>query len=324
MLPQPAARWNSAVAVTSDWDNVKPGEWDRLIAAIPHSVLEQSWAYGEAANAAQGHRVRRALFRRGTEAIGCLQVLDSGFLGLIRIVEILRGPLWRPDVTTDEKRAGLAAIRQAFRLRRRELLLWMPELTDTADNRAELRALGMRPMLTGYSSIWLDLAQGPQKLRTAMDGKWRNVLHRAEQSRLRVQITQGGRALDWLLERHDAFRQTRRFRAPSGRLVKAFATAVRRKSDVAVAAAYSGSEPVAGALWLSHGTTATYYVGWSGPEGREAGAQNLLLWRSIEALHEAGITALDLGGIDTRRAPGIARFKLGLGGEVFTLSGTWL
>jgi hypothetical protein len=312
------------MVVTLDWDNVKLAEWDRLFAAIPRSVLEQSWAYGEAAGAAQGHRVRRALFRRGKEAIGCVQVLDGSFFGLLQIVEILRGPLWRSDVVAEEKRAGLAAIRQSFRLRKRELLLWMPELTDMPDSHAEMRRLGMRPMLTGYSSIWLSLAPGPQKLRLALDGKWRNVLNRAEQSKLRVQVTQGGRALDWLLERHDAFREARRFRAPSGRLVRAFAAAVRRKSDVAVAAAYSGSEPVAGALWLSHGKTSTYYVGWTGPEGRETGAQNLVLWRSIEVLHEAGIATLDLGGIDTRRAPGIARFKLGLGGEVFTLSGTWL
>jgi lipid II:glycine glycyltransferase (peptidoglycan interpeptide bridge formation enzyme) len=36
-----------------------------------------------------------------------------------------------------------------------------------------------------------------------------------------------------------------------------------------------------------------------------------------------GIGALDLGGIDTSAAPGIARFKLGLGGTVIVLPGTW-
>ena len=40
-------------------------------------------------------------------------------------------------------------------------------------------------------------------------------------------------------------------------------------------------------------------------------------------LREAGTVWLDLGGIDTQTAPGIARFKLGLGGEVVTQSGTY-
>ncbi len=323
MLPHFTRRRNSAVAVTVDWEGAKPADWDRIFAAQPRSTLEQSWAYGEAAAAAQGHRIRRGLLRRGLEVVGCVQVLDGSFFGLIRIVEILRGPLWLPDVGAADRRDGLVAIRDSFSLRRRELLLLMPELIDTPENRAVLRDVGMRQMITGYSSIWLNLAS-PEKLRAAMDGKWRNALRGAEGSKLKVQIARGGRSLDWLLEQHDAFRRNRGFRAPSGSLIRSFIETVRRKSDVMIATAALGSDTVAGALFLCHGTTATYYVGWSGPQGRDNGAQNLLLWRGIEALHENGMKMLDLGGIDTRRAPGVARFKLGLGGEVFTLSGTWL
>ena len=39
-------------------------------------------------------------------------------------------------------------------------------------------------------------------------------------------------------------------------------------------------------------------------------------------LRETGVKWLDLGGMDAR-APGLARFKLGLGADATTYSGTW-
>lgn len=311
------------MSVALDW-GVKPAEWDRVFATLPRSTLEQSWAYGAAAETAQGHRANRAIIRGEGGALGVVQVLERPLLGAMHICEILRGPLWLPGVSEPDRATASAAIRAAYRLRDRRLLLWMPELVDSADSHRAMRALGARPVITGYSSIWLGLRPPLEKLRASLDGKWRNALRNAEQSKLKVQINRGGRALDWLLERHDAFRRTRSFRAPSPALIRGFIDGTPRKSDVTIASAALGSELVAGALFLSHGTTATYYVGWSGTQGRELDAQTLLLWRGIEALRESGVAMLDLGGIDTRRAPGVARFKLGLGGEVFTLSGTWL
>jgi hypothetical protein len=311
------------VGVTLDWQP-KQGEWERLMLAIPRSTLEQSWSYGAAAAVAQGHTIERVLVRREREAIGLVQVLRRPMLGLLQICEILRGPLWLPSATESERHDGRAAIKAAFRLRQRRLLLWMPELTDTPESHRQMRALGARPMITGYSSVWLDLRRPLETVEAGLDQKWRNALRGAERSKLKVQVTRAGRALDWLLERHDAFRRHRGFRAPSPALIRGFAAASARKSDVTIVTAALGSDRVAGALFLTHGNTATYYVGWSGPQGRDVDAQTLLLWRGIETLKEDGVEALDLGGIDTRRAPGVARFKLGLGGEVFTLAGTWL
>ena len=85
----------------------------------------------------------------------------------------------------------------------------------------------------------------------------------------------------------------------------------------------AGAAPLAGIVLIRHGASATYYAGWTSPEGRRLKAHNLLLWRGIGALREAGTDWLDLGGVDPA-VPGVARFKLGLGGEAFTLAGTYL
>ena len=48
-----------------------------------------------------------------------------------------------------------------------------------------------------------------------------------------------------------------------------------------------------------------------------------MMWAAITRLAEDGVRALDLGGVDTRAAPGLARFKLGLGGRTLSLAGTY-
>ena len=53
-------------------------------------------------------------------------------------------------------------------------------------------------------------------------------------------------------------------------------------------------------------------------------AHNLILWKGIEALKERGIRMLDLGGVNTIRSAGIARFKMSTGGKVLTLAGTYI
>ena len=50
----------------------------------------------------------------------------------------------------------------------------------------------------------------------------------------------------------------------------------------------------------------------------------LLLLRAAEALGAEGVRWLDLGSVDSERAPGLARFKLGTGAELRPLGATCL
>jgi lipid II:glycine glycyltransferase (peptidoglycan interpeptide bridge formation enzyme) len=85
-----------------------------------------------------------------------------------------------------------------------------------------------------------------------------------------------------------------------------------------------GRERIAAMMFLIHGTAATYEVGWTSDKGREIHAHNLILWKSIEELKSRGIRMLDLGGVNTTRSAGIARFKIGTGGKVLTLAGSYI
>ncbi len=309
---------------TLDWNGCSRSEWDRLLSVAGRSSLEQSWSYGEAMHRFYGHAADRAIIRRGGETLAMVQVFRRPVAKLATVVRIVRGPLWLLAGTEEATRiAAYRAIRQSFLRRRREFLFWIPELPDAPASDTLMRATGTRRIVTGLSSAWLDLSPDEAVLRKAMAGRWRNALARAERQGTRVDLSRDGRILAGQMAVYEAFRRRKRFVGPPGGFVAAMGETGRREQDVLVLGASAGDDLVAGIVLIRHGASATYYVSWTGEEGRRRGAHNLLLWRGIAELKRAGVRWLDLGGLNTASAAGIARFKLGLGPEVFTLSGTY-
>jgi len=146
---------------------------------------------------------------------------------------------------------------------------------------------------------------------------------RSERSDLDVKVTKDGRTLEWLIEQADHHRRRHGYLGTPAALVRALAGNVRRNKDVLVLTAAAAGEKVAGALVIRHARAATYLLGWSADEGRRRHAQNRLLWRAVTELRAGGSQWFDLGGISAA-APGIARFKLGMGARPHVLAGTFI
>jgi hypothetical protein len=305
------------------WDGHLRSEWDRLADAAPDCPFEQSWIYGEAYARHDGEAVRRGIAFDGEAPLALVQAFTRRFGGLVTLVQILRGPvLLASDAAPDAVAALYRRIKTEVRRPGREILFWTPELPAGEEAVAAMRACGLRRVVTGHASARIDLTAEEPSLRAALHGKWRNALARAEAAALRVESSGGG-TLAWLIERYGTLRSRRSFGGPSTELlVRALAHA--RPADVVALRAFSGNEAVAGALFLRHGRCASYLIGWTADEGRPLNAGALLLWQGMIALKERGGATLDLGGIDTRRAPGIARFKMGTGGAPYVLAGTFV
>lgn len=310
--------------ITVAWNAATRAQWRRLVRSAGKSALEQSWDYGAAVAAQRRFAVTRAVVSWAETPLALVQVFGSGLLPGLRLARITRGPVWLDGNGDAVIRAGVVrAIRSEFGLARRNFLLWLPELPDTPASAATLRSAGMRRMVTGYGSIWLDLTPDEDSLRGGLDGKWRNALVNAERGRLKVDTASTGSALDGLLGAYDGMRRARRFVGPASAFVRVLADFARRDDDLFLLRAMMAGEMVSGALFVRHGASATYLVGWTGAEGRRQGGGQLVLWSGALMLKRAGLRWLDLGGIDAAQ-PGIARFKLGLGGSPYTLTGTWL
>lgn len=295
------------------WNRIDARSWADFPAIGARSGLQQAWSYGEALRAGGSAVDRAAAYAGGPDPVAVAQIARRRILGLVGVAFLLRGPVWAsPQERCRHEPAMLAAIRHRLR---REIMVWSPE---------EPSPMRRRAVMTGYSTAWVDLAPGPAGLRARLDGKWRNALRQAERADLAIRSSRGGSLLTWLLDANERHRREVGYRGPTRAFLDRLAQEAAASDDLLVLVAEDGAAPVAGVMLVCHGRSATYEVGYVTARGRALRAGHLLLGQAAVRLAERGTRWLDLGGLNTDRAPGIARFKLGLGGQVATLPGTFL
>lgn len=297
-----------------EWNTARRRDWDD---AARHAAWQQNWAYG-AAIAAGGSMVHRATILEGGERIGLAQFTGRTFFGRIHAATCTRGPVWLHDVPENTRREAYRHLRRTIPLPWARGVFITPEAAP--EEGETLRKARLCQVMSPYSTATIDLTPGESVLQRSMNGKWRNRLRRAEDSGLTVTRTQ---RYDWLLDAETEQQRTRRYSALPPSLVRAWQKLACKADGVEVFTALQAGERVGAMLFLRHGAGALYHIGTANAAGRAANAHNLILWHAIRALRAKGIESLDLGGLDTVHNPGIARFKLGAGGQVRTLCGTW-
>ena len=302
------------------WDHHDLAQWDEAHARVG-GALQQDWAYGTSMQAI-GVPVLRARVLRDGEPIAQAQFIGRRLGPLATVALCSRGPLWLQPLTGAEKAQAYQALRQS-------LPLWRPRFAFFSPDEALQPDLGLprwRRVITGYATVMLDLAPALDDLRTGLEGRWRNRLVAAENAGLAVQRVGANPAqYRWLLEQENQQREQRGFQGlPVGFMDHYIQSRKSPARTVLTLRADQGRDRVAAMMFLLHGSVATYQVGWSDDTGRALNAHNLLLWHAMDALKQRGIRHLDLGGVNTARSAGIARFKLGTGGRPLILAGTYL
>ncbi|RMF10037.1 MAG: GNAT family N-acetyltransferase [Alphaproteobacteria bacterium] len=299
-----------------------PKVWHQVLAGVDRLPLQQSWSYG-AALAGQGLGARRVILSVEERPVGAAQIIIRKIVGPIRLVSVIRGPVWFDGATGEDQTRALKALRHDYRRRSGDFLFVTPEGGSLAETNRLFRSMGARSVLTGSSTVWVDLRPCPENLMANLDGKWRNRLRKAQQQpSLRVAVRRAReRDLLWITDLEERQAAARRYRGLPARVIHAYWE--EAPEDVMFGVARQGGNAIAAALFLRHGQSATYQIGWADIQGRRMDAQRRLMWEAILALRAQGVRTLDLGGIDTVNAPGVARFKLGLGGEVVRGPGTY-
>ncbi|MEI6384001.1 MAG: peptidoglycan bridge formation glycyltransferase FemA/FemB family protein [Betaproteobacteria bacterium] len=302
------------------WEQMDQHAWD-AVHEQQAAPLQQDWAYGSCMKAL-GVGVLRSVVDQDGTPVAYAQWIYRKIAGLATIGLCSRGPMWVQPLTAQEKNQVYALLRQSLPVNKPRWALFTPEETDTT----QLGLSAWRRVMTGYATVMIDLTQSTDDLRAALDSKWRNRLAAAESSELKVQrmgvLTAQYR---WLLEMEIAQRTARGFQGLPIPFIDAYILARKQANQTVLnLRADVGRDRVAAMMFLIHGQAATYQVGWSNDQGRDLNAHNLLLWHAILALKERGVRFFDLGGINTQRSAGIARFKIGTGGQVSILAGTYL
>ncbi|HZH26196.1 MAG TPA: GNAT family N-acetyltransferase [Azospirillaceae bacterium] len=312
------------------WGNLTIGEWSGIVRDSIRSTLPQTFAYAQAMLLTERQKSVIGVVERHDRPIGVVLGLRRKVMGMAEHVSIHRGPLLVEEARTPEVMAAtLHQVRQHFPPGLTRWMVFTPELPATEASFEMLRqARFRRTDGPGYRTAWLDLRKDEAQLRKNLRQKWRNRLNVAERAeaegRLSVVMDLQARSLPELIHRYDADRKARGYRGPSGPLLVRLRNGLQQTGEAILLTAHIDDRLAAGILVLCHGMSATYQIGWTGLDGRQASATHLLLWRAVLHLRAKGYRWLDLGGLDPDRAPGVTLFKRGLGGEEVELAGTWV
>lgn len=294
--------------------DIDRARWDAALMSVP-AALQQDWSYGEALEAEGASILRLGVSDKG-ELLALAQILTRKIGFLVEFAVCLRGPVWLTALGNGRKHDIIKLIKREIGLKRPRVVLLAPDQVEP------LR--GFSRVMTGYSTVLLDLDQDLDVLRASFEGKWRNRLVAAEKSNLKVSLN-GSKPSQyrWLLETEEGQRRERGYKATPASLVPAFVDAKGSRDNLLILRADLGRDKVAAMMFLIHGCAATYQIGWNSEIGRKHGAHNLLLWQALDMLKARGVKQLDLGGVETVKSAGLARFKIGTGGEVVTYAGTF-
>lgn len=311
--------YHHAMKVT--WNTLPRKAWSEFHSRYGGS-LQQSWAYGQAM-ATLGVQVHRAAVMDGRKLVALAQFIGRRYLGYISLASCTRGPVWSWALEGPQQAEIHKALRSSMPTRAFRVTLFSPNCT--LEQLPPPSVMGMHRVMTGYSTVMLDLTQGEAVLRERLEGKWRNRLVKAEAAAgLSIHVLPDRRACEKLLVHEGEQRQIRRFQGLPTGFVSAYLDGHEGPEPCfLVAWAELEGKTIASMLFLRHGPAATYHMGWSDEEGRKLNAHALLLWRGMLALKTLNIRSLDLGGVNTHDLPGISRFKLATGGQVLTLAGTY-
>jgi len=302
-----------------EWGTQDTNAWDTAHAQAA-GPLQQDWAYGSTM-LVSGGTVIRAVIQADGQTVGLAQCVVRRFGNLGGVALCTRGPLWLQPLSGKDKAHAYRRLRQTMPVKGLRFLFVTPD-EPSGDN---LGLSSIKRVMTGYSTALLDLTPDMPDLRAGLEKRFRQPLGRAEKSDLTVhRVGTNVGQYRWLMDAEQQQRDNRGLQGMPLHFVDAYIASRKQPGhNVLTLRADMGRDRVAGMMFLLHGQAATYQIGWTNDAGREAYAHNLLLYKGMEALKERGIRSLDMGGINTGRSAGIARFKITSGAKVVTLAGTF-
>jgi hypothetical protein len=293
--------------------------WDSRLDEFCDARPEQTHSYGAVLWGAQRLSQLELRHEGATVAMAQAVILKPSRLSC-GMAYVKFGPLWkRADAraTRDNLRAVLSAMVDEYAKKRGLHLVVMPQ-PDTCHDKVmheELEQGGLisKRALRDPKRYLVDLSVGEEQLYRGLDQKWRYNLRLAEKRGLdlAMHVTPGATA-DYL-QLHDEMPEPKRLKTASARILPRLHESLPEPLRPRIVLASRGSKPLAGAVVLQLGDTATYLFGATSRAGREAKAGYALHWWIARWLRGAGVRWYDLGG--EAGEPGLRQFKKGLVGK---------
>lgn len=296
----------------TEWDALSAKQWQALYEKASFCPLQQHYAYGEVLQGF-GATVLRGVTYHNNQAIALTQLLQRKKFGVFRFNLILRGPLLLSSTHCYDSEALITNIIASAPQTMCKRLIISPPSPCT---HPKFKAI----MTEDYAALW-DISPDIATLRANMKPKWRSALKQGEASGLHIITGSQAHHYEWLLEQEKQQQYERGYKNMPPAFIKLYhAISIEKRPLLYVAARYQKTV-LAAQLFVQHGNSASYMIGWNSEEGRARSAHHLLLLKAATMLRKRAVHTIDLGRINTHYEAGLTRFKLGTGAASYPFPG---
>ncbi|WND04125.1 hypothetical protein QGN29_07035 [Temperatibacter marinus] len=270
-----------------------------------------------------------AIVKKRDQAVAFAPLAHNKFYKLFRVTSCFRGPVFLGPLTQDDKIQVYKVLKNLGNKLKWHFMNIQPDEEASKENIFELKKAGLTQVMTGFSTAWLDIRPEDRLLREGLNGKWRNQLKNAEQADFEISHSfDKQKNYQWLLSAEAMHAKLKGYPNTPRALIEQYELIAKnfsqdQKPAVLNVNAFKRREKLAGGLFLLHGHSATYQIGWISEEGRKVNALNRILWEAILLLKLQGISFFDLGGLETSKYANLARFKLGTGAIPISYAGSF-
>jgi len=304
--------------------------WDKHWKIVTLANLMQSWEYGEVKRCTERWRVHRFLLQDDNmKPQGLLQVLCFSLPFVGGIARINQGPVFFSDSqwhspSKEGAREVMAAILNTARQHRWWYLSIIPNFSAKDEVATTLKELGPCKASGGFcSSAIVSIDKSAEDIRSSFDSKWRSDLNKSEKMGLELEIPPTEDSLPYLIDNYRRMQQEKGFK---GIPTKTLYQMVRQQGPTwnpRILFARHNGERVCGNMFIGHGDSFTYLIGWLPEAGRSLRANYFLFWNAVMLFKDLGYKFCDVGGLGPHTAEGVARFKRRLNGEECWLVGEY-
>jgi lipid II:glycine glycyltransferase (peptidoglycan interpeptide bridge formation enzyme) len=301
-------------------DAVRRDSWDGVLREFKDANIYQTWEYGAARFGENS--LSHMIVKRNDQIVGAVQtrilkipVINAG------IAYMRWGPLCRrrdSEDNLDDLSQIVAAMRREYVDRRGLYLRIIPNEIRTfrSDLRSVLQKAGFEWHKSDYRTLYLNLDETLEAIRSNMSKNWRKHLNKAE--KLGLVVTEGTDQ-DLFQTVEGLYRETlQRKGFVPGINIDEYHSLQECLPDYLkmhiMICRYDG-RPIAGLVGSSIGDVGIELVAATGNNGLEVGGSYLLRWRMVEYLKRCGCHFYNLNGINPERNPGGYQFKSGLCGK---------
>lgn len=311
--------------------NIPAEGWSALSNQFSDLTYEQSLTYSQAAAKRIGAEVLFLRIERGGALVAAAAVRIKKVPGVRRgIAWIASGPLIMPyegplpdealyfDVLSTLHEELVVRKGHILRLRFPGIAFQEPEKISVIAARA---GFVPAPHVAMYQSFAIDLRLDEGDLMKTLNGKWRTDLRYALKSELTLESGYSPNLMERFLV---LFREVQEIKGFCPDISPEFHFALQGsdfRRDILIAT--KDGVDIAGIVTGSCGQSAIYLFGATSEAGRRLRAGYFLTWQAINLARSRGLVWYDLGGVDFKANPSVARFKERMNGRRIFAAGPY-